>query len=732
MKNRTLLLALLFSTVKFTSQTNISGTLSGSLTPQGSPYHVTGHIMVASNTTLTVMPGVVVQAEGHFKINVQGVLKASGTEQDSIFFRINPSLQNTGWSGIRFELTPSSQDSSLIEFCNISGGVASGTGDDIKGGAIYIRSFSKIRISHNLIHNNSAECGGGISLQGCNVLIHRNWITNNKATSDQFFVGGGGIQSDSVVSGKITNNEISYNSSLSFGGGGGLIVVNSTPIITGNNIHHNTVTSLGAGISYCERSAGTFSNNTVNYNSGGSGAGMHLEGSHPVISFNTIRYNICPFAGTQGGGIFVSAPAFEEIKVQNNIIAFNKSSNGGGLSLSSGELAISGNTIHGNYAETQGGAIVSGGIHCNLTNNIITNNTAGNGGGIYAVATTGRMNGNIIANNTAIENGGGLYLAAYLRITNCDIINNYANSLPSYTTSGYGGGGVFCASASNPTITNSIIWGNITQSGNGNQIYLQDNSSDPWIIHSNLQNGLQGIYTNGSVYSGSFTANQDTNPLFVVPSAGTGTTSSGLVADWRLQTNSPMINAGKTDTSGLLLPPSDIYGNLRVTGVIDQGVYESDECGTFSVGAAIERNGPTFLSKFAGSNYQWQDCNNSNSPISGAIKSIFTPTINGSYRLQITQFGCTANSDCESITNVGLKDNIAKKIIVYPNPSTGRVTLEGCEPGSQLSVLNPLGQIIYSFIHNNGPAEVFIKVSGLYFIQIESKSSVFTQKVVIK
>jgi len=54
----------------------------------------------------------------------------------------------------------------------------------------------------------------------------------------------------------------------------------------------------------------------------------------------------------------------------------------------------------------------------------------------------------------------------------------------------------------------------------------------------------------------------DSDPLFTYPSLGYGNQPDALTADWTVQLNSPVINAGTPDTTGLNLPPFDINGNL--------------------------------------------------------------------------------------------------------------------------------------------------------------------------
>lgn len=75
--------------------------------------------------------------------------------------------------------------------------------------------------------------------------------------------------------------------------------------------------------------------------------------------------------------------------------------------------------------------------------------------------------------------------------------------------------------------------------------------------------------------------------------------------------------------------------------------------------------------------YQWLDCVNGYSPISGANSSTFLPLVNGNYAVEITEGSCTDTSVCLIVNSVGLSEEIAfskiafSKIAFYPNPSSG-------------------------------------------------------------
>ena len=217
----------------------------------GSPYEIQGEITVPDGLTLTIEPGVLVEFQGHYKLNVQGRLLAIGTETDTITFTINdttgfhdPNIPDGGWAGIRFINVFSLIDSSSIIYCKIEYGKALGFWPDNTGGAICVDGFDELTIANCLITNNIASLtdggGGGIALWNSSPEILDNFITNNIA---QF---GGGIQCYES-SPLIENNFLEFNTAQSGGG----IVCNeySNPTIINTNIENNTaINGSGGGI----------------------------------------------------------------------------------------------------------------------------------------------------------------------------------------------------------------------------------------------------------------------------------------------------------------------------------------------------------------------------------------------------------------------------------------------------------------------------------------------------
>ncbi|MBI4646044.1 MAG: T9SS type A sorting domain-containing protein [Bacteroidia bacterium] len=300
------------------AQTNIpAGNISGIWAIAVSPYLVQGSITIPNDSTLTIMPGVVVEFQGHYKLNVQGRLVAIGTVTDSITFTVRPDSIASGWHGIRFDGTSTTNDSSKLVYCNLQYGKATGSVNDKNGGAVFLNNFSKLLVANCYITNNRASSnGGGICYFTSNPIITNNTICNNSAKF------GGGIDC-SYSDPTITNNTISTNSTNSNSSyGGGISCYSSSPAICNNTISNNITEVYGGGI-FCFSSSPAICNNTISNNSiSGYGGGISCFSSSPTIINNTISNNRASF----GGGVscrYTSNPTHINTIMWGNTALFN-------------------------------------------------------------------------------------------------------------------------------------------------------------------------------------------------------------------------------------------------------------------------------------------------------------------------------------------------------------------------------------------------------------------------
>ncbi len=207
-----------------------------------------------------------------------------------------------------------------------------------------------------------------------------------------------------------------------------------------------------------------------------------------------------------------------------------------------------------------------------IDNMTIKNGFVRGGGGIlcWDHSSPSITNVKIINNTSSSEiggSGGGIYCGKYSSpdLKNVIISGNSADDF---------GGGILCYDNSNPNIVNVTISDNISFIGGG--IFCQNAS--PCLINCILWNDTPNEITGtiAATYSdiqGSWagSGNINADPLF----------ADTLNEDYHLNQDSPCVDAGTPDTTGLHLPPWDLDGNIRVwdgngngVAIIDMGAYE--------------------------------------------------------------------------------------------------------------------------------------------------------------
>jgi len=227
-----------------------------------------------------------------------------------------------------------------------------------------------------------------------------------------------------------------------------------------------------------ETSAAKIIGFTIQNGNGDNAGGIFCSYSSPTISNNTLSGNASNYAG---GGISCHSGS---PTISYNTISGNTATTGsGGIDCSSSDAVIEHNIISGNTA--LGADAPGGGISCFWSNptisyNTISGNTAGYfGGGIFCYEASPSISYNTISGNSANSNfGGGIYCQS----NPSPLIDHNTvtqNSAPY-------GGGIICWD-SNPTITSTVFWGDVTNV----EIYLYGTSS-PVITYSDIQGGWAG------------------------------------------------------------------------------------------------------------------------------------------------------------------------------------------------------------------------------------------------
>jgi len=160
-----------------------------------------------------------------------------------------------------------------------------------------------------------------------------------------------------------------------------------------------------------------------------------------------------------------------------------------------------------------------------------------------------------------------------------------------------------------------------------------------------------------------------------------------------------------TATGGTPLATSTVLGNGNYFA--SQTINNCESANRLTVTVSVfsnpntnvTLNANTLTASQQGATYQWLNCDNNLSPISGANQMSYTPLVSGNYAVSITINGCTSTSNCTyvQVLTGSIDENKDSFIInLYPNPNSGTFTFETTLTGKYL-VINNLGQIIAEF-----------------------------------
>jgi hypothetical protein len=143
---------------------------------------------------------------------------------------------------------------------------------------------------------------------------------------------------------------------------------------------------------------------------------------------------------------------------------------------------------------------------------------------------------------------------------------------------------------------------------------------------------------------------------------------------------------------------------------------------------SVSQNNSTLTAHINGAAYQWINCGN-RQPVNGQTGKTFTSTINGSYAVIITLGGCSDTSACYTISTSGIHGIETASVTLFPNPSTGVVTVTSTQlmQNTTFRLTDMQGRILMEKQGINGGTFTFdmsAHASGIYFIELHNKGEI--------
>jgi hypothetical protein len=633
------------------AQTNVSGPISVNTTwlSANGPYIVEGNTLVQEGITLTIEPDVTVEFETGMALQVDGELVAIGTVDMPVVFTSAALLPEPGdWGYISFSNASADAEfdtegnyvsGSVMEYCVVeyAGGNTYNFGaiiidnalpyifrcvirDNSASGIYGINLTGPLRIVENLIADNTAPTGGGISVWGGYVIIEGNTISGNNAESSY---GGGGIFAISNTT-EITNNLIEGNSSIGYGAGGG-------------------------------------------------GGGIYIREGISTIAKNIIRNNTLHgyFSAGEGGGIlsYLSTVDILQNEITNNLGAFGGGVFGGNL--------IAKNCISENFAEQNGGGIYM--PQSSVINNSLVYNGAEMGSVIdfYLAESPSEFRNNLLRGNvvTGEEPSFSIGISAHPLIRFNNILDN-TSTYELYNRNG--------------TLTPHVDatenwWGTVSEAEIQGVIYDWVDDATYGIV--DFYPFAAGILADAPVAPPSgLTMEQGTGEISLVWNANTEPDLAGYKVHWGTSKDYPFentIDAGNTTF-------------YTITGLTGGDYY-----------------------------------------VSVTAYDTYADTVTDDPSTMVNEIQCAGNESwyAKAISTLGINEPVIGGqaiMAIYPNPTTGYITVNVPTDASEIHVLNSLGQVVYKIrAYDQTTYNFLLKKKGTYFVNVVAANQTFTEKVIV-
>lgn len=146
-----------------------------------------------------------------------------------------------------------------------------------------------------------------------------------------------------------------------------------------------------------------------------------------------------------------------------------------------------------------------------------------------------------------------------------------------------------------------------------------------------------------------------------------------------------------------------------------------------TVDISVVQEGSTLEASLNVAEYQWINVDDGNSIIPDETNQIFNATDNGNYAVIISDNGCVDTSAYYNVSILAVdRNNFSSSVRAFPNPTSGRITLDLNDFYSNITVdvLNIRGIIVRQETYNSVDRLLEMSIdelgSGVYFIRVST------------
>ena len=157
------------------------------------------------------------------------------------------------------------------------------------------------------------------------------------------------------------------------------------------------------------------------------------------------------------------------------------------------------------------------------------------------------------------------------------------------------------------------------------------------------------------------------------------------------------------------------------------------------IDTAVSSSGNALQATLGATNYQWLNCGDNYSEITGETSSSFSPIQSGYYAVRISNGNCIDTSSCHYLVVIqtGIESsNASDQIEIFPNPSKGafRINMKSGESIRSFALINHMGATILDSEHSgqeNYQVDLSDYSPGIYYVRVYTDKNVIVKRIIV-
>lgn len=151
-----------------------------------------------------------------------------------------------------------------------------------------------------------------------------------------------------------------------------------------------------------------------------------------------------------------------------------------------------------------------------------------------------------------------------------------------------------------------------------------------------------------------------------------------------------------------------------------------------SIDDSVRKNGIQLISMDTWASHQWIDCNQGNTPISGATTRNYTPNYTGDYACIVTKGNCSDTTDCVNVirNTSGIAEVNKATASIFPNPANDNIKITSNSKIVSVEIMDVTGKVVLVNTSNDSNIDITTIPSGAYIARIYTVNGIVNSKFI--